>query len=301
MRKLLKGLLAATFLTGTAMAAEPTPAPATPPTVNADPALWVVKDKDTTIYLFGTVHVLKPGIAWFDGGVKQAYDASSEVIMEIIQPEPQAAQGLIMQRAVDPDGPALTKKLTPDDAKAYEAAMQTVGIPAPAFEQFEPWFAATALSLVSVQKAGFSAESGVEKQLTDAAKRDGKTIGELETLEQQLNMFDSMPEAQQIAFLNSTVKELPRAQTVFDMMVANWSKGDPEALAAQINASTSITPELQKTLLTDRNARWADWIATRMEKPGTVFIAVGAGHLAGKGSVQDYLAEKKLKAKRIPS
>lgn len=295
MRKLIKGILAATLMTGTAFAAEPAS------TVNADPALWVVKDKDTTIYLFGTVHVLKPNIAWFDGGVKKAYDASSEVIMEIVQPDPQAAQGLIMKRAVDPDGPALTKKLTPDDARAYEAALQTIGIPAPAFEQFEPWFAATALSLVSVQKAGFSPDTGVEKQLTEAAKRDGKKVGELETLEQQLDMFDTIPEPQQIAFLNATVKELSRAEAMLDGIVESWAKGDPDGLATQINTSASITPELQKTLLTDRNQRWADWIATRMEKPGTIFIAVGAGHLAGKGSVQDFLTAKKFKVTRIPS
>jgi hypothetical protein len=295
MRKLITKFLASALLGG--MAAN---AVAQAP-VNADPALWVVKDDDTTVYLFGTVHVLKPGIAWFDGGVKTAFDASGELVMEILQPDPKTAQELVMQRAVDADGPALTAKLTPDDAKAYTAALQTIGLPAPAFDRFEPWFAATALSLVSVQKAGFSAESGVEKQLGEAAKAAGKKLGELETLEQQLGMFDSLPEAQQIAFLNSTVRELPKAGKMLDTMVESWAKGDPEALAAQINRSSSITPELQKVLLGDRNARWADWIARRMDTPGTVFIAVGAGHLAGKDSVQDYLRARNLIAVRIPS
>jgi uncharacterized protein len=307
MRKFMKGLLAATLLGPAPVLAQtpdPTPAPlpaAAPATIQADPALWVVKDKDTTIYLFGTVHVLKPNVHWFDDGVKAAYDASSEVVFEIVQPDPQVAQGTVMQKAVDPDGPPLSKKLTGDAAGAYEKALATVGISTAALDHFEPWFVATALSLMSVQKAGFAADSGVEQQLGAAAKRDGKKVGELETFEQQLNYFDSMPEPQQIAFLNSTISELPNAATMLDSMVASWAKGDPEALAKQINESVSITPELAKMLLTDRNARWADWIANRMKQPGTIFIAVGAGHLAGKDSVQDFLKARKIEAKRIPS
>lgn len=300
MRKSIAALLAACFLSGAALAETPAAAPARAP-VMADPALWVVKDEDTTIYLFGTVHVLKPDIQWFDGGVKEAYDASSEIIFEILEPTPDAAQKVIMAKAVDPDGPPLSQKLTPEQRTAFEAAMTKLGLPAAAFEGFEPWFAATALSLVSVQKAGFSGESGVEKQLGTQAKKDGKTLGELETLEEQINLFDSLPEPQQLAFLTATVDEIGNAGVLLDAMVASWAKGDPDGLAAQINRSSSITPELSKLLLADRNARWAGWIEQRMAKPGTIFIAVGAGHLAGKDSVQDYLKTRRLKAQRIPS
>lgn len=93
-----------------ALAAEPTPGPAAV-TINADPALWVAKDDDTTIYLFGTVHVMKDNIKWFDGGVKAAYDASSEVVFELDLSNPQALQGAVMKLAIDPDGPPLTQNL----------------------------------------------------------------------------------------------------------------------------------------------------------------------------------------------
>ncbi len=293
MRKFLKGLLAAAFLPAAAVAQ---PAP-----VKADPALWVVKDADTTIYLFGTIHALRKGVTWFDGGVKAAYDASSEIVLEIVEPEAAEAQSMVMQKAVDPDGPPLTQKLGADSAKAYTSAMQAVGLPAPAFEQFEPWFAATMLAVSSVTKSGYDPQSGIEKQLTVAAARDGKTMGELESLSEQLDLFDTMPESQQIAFLNSTVRELPEATAMLDSMVARWSQGDPDGLAALMNKSMSLTPELTKTLLTDRNARWANWIEKRLEQPGTVFVAVGAGHLAGANSVQTFLKGKKIEAKRIPS
>jgi hypothetical protein len=267
----------------------------------ADPALWVVKDADTTIYLLGTVHVLKPGTEWLDGGVKKAYDASSEVVLELLQPDTAVMQGLIANYAVDPDGPALTAKMSPQVKALYEKTTTELGLPAPAFEKFQPWFVSTILSLTAITKAGYDRESGVEQQITVAATRDGKKLAGLETAEQQLGFFASLPEAAQLAFLKSTLEELQKIDGVFDTMIADWAKGDPEALARLLNGSMNESPELMKILLTDRNARWAQWIDDRMDKPGTIFIAVGAGHLAGSNSVQNMLKAHKLNAVRIPS
>ena len=292
MRKYLAGLLTVAL---PALAAAQTPAP-----VKADPALWVVKDEDTTVYLFGTVHALRPGIAWFDGGVKAAYEASSEVMLEIIEPDPAEMASLVMQKATDPDGPPLSEKLGAK-APAYQAAMGAAGLPYQAFESYEPWFAATVLTVTAITKAGYEPATGIEKQITNATAKDGKTIGELESVGEQLDMFDSMPEAEQIAFLNETVAEAGTSAAALDQMVARWAAGDPDGLAVLMNKSISMTPRIQKVLLSDRNARWADWIAKRMDQPGTVFIAVGAGHLAGSSSVQSFLKAKKLEAKRIPS
>ena len=113
--------------------------------------------------------------------------------------------------------------------------------------------------------------------------------------------FASLPEAAQIKLLKASVEQMPEAKAFFDKMVGNWAKGDPDALAAMMNEAMRDSPELAKVLLVDRNERWAKWIDDRLDTPGTVFVAVGAGHLAGKGSVQDYLKARKLKAKRIPS
>ena len=301
MKKFLAALAATTLLGGSAIAQTTAPAPAASPKLMADPALWVVKDKDTTIYLLGTVHVLKPGTIWLDGGVKKAYDASSEVVLELIQPEAAVAQAAIGKYAIDPDGPPLTQKLSPELRAKYEAVAKDLGLPVAAFEKFTPWFASTILSLTAIGKVGYNPESGVERQITDAAKRDAKKLGALETLEEQLGFFASLPESAQLALLKGTIEQMPEMKTFFDTMVANWAKGDPDALARMLNEAMRDSPELVDVLLTKRNERWAKWIDDRLDSPGTVFIAVGAGHLAGKGSVQDYLKARKLKAKRIPS
>jgi uncharacterized protein len=283
-----------------ALAAETTPTPAAV-TINADPALWVIKDTDTTIYLFGTVHVLKDNIKWFDGGVKAAYDASSEVIFELDMSNPQAMQGVIMKMAIDPDGPALTQKLSPDLAASLDKALKDAGIPMAALEKFEPWVLPVIMTNAVLMKAGYNPESGVETQLATALKKDGKTLGALETAEEQIGFFDNLPEAVQIAYLKSTIADLPKTGPILDEIVAEWAKGNPEALDTLLNKAMAATPELEKVLLNDRNARWAEWVEKRMTKPGTVFMAVGAGHLAGKNSVQEKLKAKKLTATRIPS
>lgn len=279
-----------------ALAAEPIVAA----TTDADPALWVVKDDDTTIYLFGTVHVLRPGLGWFDEAVKTAFDKSDELMLEIVVPEDQAAMAKeMMPLAIEQSGKTLSSRLDAEQLKAYQAALASLGIAPAQFDIFEPWFPAITLSVLPLTKLGYDPEQGVEKLLTSSAKKAGKPVAGLETLGQQLGFFDMLPETQQIAFLNSVVKDLDKLGPQLDKMVAQWAKGDPDALAVTMNESLAETPELAKTLLWDRNARWADQLKARMDQPGTVFVAVGAGHLAGKKSVQDYLKARGLVAKRV--
>lgn len=284
----------------TAPTAKPAvPAPAAPPTTDADPALWVVRDADTTIYLFGTVHVLKPGLSWFDEAVKTAFDKSGEVVLEIPMPTPEQAQAAVMKSAVNVTGPKLSEKLPAAERPAYAKAVADAGLPAGALEQLDPWFAASTLTLLTLQKQGYDPASGAEQAISQAAKAAGKPLTGLETLDQQFGFFDSLSDAAQVTFLTETIKELPTAGQSIDKMVDQWRRGDPDALAATMNEEMTVSPELKRVLLTDRNARWAKWIEERMKRPGTVFVAVGAGHLAGSGSVQDALKRYKLRATRV--
>lgn len=280
-----------------ALAKEPAAAETT---VKIKPALWAVKDADTTVYLFGTVHVLKPGLSWFDGAVQKAFDKSDELVLELVLPDDQAEVAkATLPMAMDQSGKPLPQKLDPETLAAYQATLTGLGLPANAFDAFEPWFAGVTLSVLPLTKHGYDPNQGVEKQLTAKAKAGAKPISGFETLTEQLGFFDTLPEVEQVSFLKSVVKDIDKLGPQLDKMVLLWGKGDPDGLAVTMNESMEATPELAKTLLFDRNARWADQIKTRMDKPGTVFVAVGAGHLAGEKSVQDYLAERGLKAQRI--
>ena len=314
MRISLKSLLAATTTCALAWAAPiaaqntPTEAPASvealdpvkaPPAVkDVDPALWVTKDADTTIYLFGSVHILKPGLGWFDDGVKTAFDSSDQLVLELVEPPAAEVQALFGKFAMDQQGKTLRSKMNDADRAVYDAAMGKLGIPAPAFDPFEPWAAGITMSLLAMQKSGFDPNSGVEKQLTAAAKVSNKPIAGLETMEFQLGVFDTLPEAEQIAFLIETAKTIDDVGSTTDKMVAMWASADTESLAQLMNEGlTSRT--LYDALLTNRNANWVKWISAQMKKPGVTFIAVGAGHLAGPTSVQALLPAYGLTATRV--
>lgn len=285
-----------------AMQAQPAPAPAPAPavqTIQARPAIWMVKDADTTIYMLGTVHLMRPNVEWKTGPVKRAYDASSEVVLEMIPPSDAEMQQLMMAKGVDRDGPPLTQKLDAPTRAKYEAAMGKYGLPVAQFEMMQPWLVATVLGVTQWVKEGFDPNSGVDKKIKDAAQKDGKKLVGLETAEQQLGFLADMPEPLQIRFLASGLEDMDKGKEMIDRMMAAWTEGKPDDLAKLMNEGMDKVPEVNKILLADRNGRWAEWIDQRMKQPGTVFMAVGAGHLAGKDSVQDYLAKKNMKAVRV--
>lgn len=267
---------------------------------DADPALWVVKDKDTTIYLFGTIHVLKPGLTWFDEAVKTAFDRSQELKLELVMPDPAAMASLVQATGTAPPGtPPLGERLPAGKQAAFRRAVTDLGLPADALDRYKPWLAATQLSIAPLSKLGYDSANGPETVLTEAAKAAHKPVTGLETAEQQLGYFSGLSDKAQIQFLESTVDELPTVADQMTRMVDDWAGGKPEALAAEMNDSLKDSPEVAKVLLVDRNKRWAQWIKDRMAKPGTVFVAVGAGHLAGPDSVQAQLARLGVKAQRI--
>lgn len=302
---MMKSLLGATtalalLLAGPVTAQTAPAAPATTAaTVDADPALWVIKRGQSTVYLFGTVHVLKPGLSWFDEEVKAAFDRSDRLVLELPDIDEAASQPLVLKLASDTSGVPLTKKMSATDRAAYEKTMAELGVPVAAFEAFEPWFAAVNLGLIPLLKLGYAPNSGAEKVLQAAAKSSGKRIAGFETLEGQLGYFDTLPERLQIKYLAATVKDLPKAGETIDKLVAAWAKGDPDAVGKTINEGTDAVPELEKILLTDRNKRWAAVIDDMLDHPGTTFVAVGAGHLAGKNSVQNQLKRYRITATRV--
>lgn len=268
--------------------------------VHADPALWVLKDDDTTIYLFGTIHLLRREILWFDGPVRRAFDSAQEVVLEIIDNDSPDAQSEMLRRAMQPDAPPLSSQLPKAQGEKFLAALADNGAPAVLFDHVKPWLAAMTLSVLPLQKLGYSADSGVDRAVRAEAVAAGKTLVGLETTAAQIGYFESMPQDMQLALLGQTLDELPALPTTIDQMMTAWQSGDPERLATLMNESIDSNPGLRKLLLTDRNARWADWIAARLATPGTVFVAVGAGHLAGDGSLQQMLHQRGIDTALVP-
>lgn len=300
----MKKLLLAAALAFAPAAAAAQAAPAAPAAraalADADPALWVVRDEDTTIYLFGTFHMLDAR-PWFNDEVRTAFDTSNEMMIEAIIPEnPAELQPIIMRYAVDPQGRRLSQRLTSEQNQALTRALTSIGAPAAAFDMFEPWFVAMTLVAVATQQLGIDAANGPEAVLTRAARERRISVGELEGVETQIRMFDTMPEEQQLAHLRQTLDSIDELDDMLAPMLAAWSTGNVDELVTIMNAMTAQDPALYRMLFTDRNARWAGWIQDRLSRPGTVFVAVGAGHLAGNDSVQAALQARGIASARVP-
>lgn len=282
------------------LAQEAAPAPAeAQEAVTATPALWKVADEDTTIYLFGTVHVLPGGIEWYHGPIAEAFGSSDILITEIeMGPESMASiQTLVMTMGVLPEGQTLRGLLSDEQRAAYEAALTRIDLPVATFDRFEPWYGAMMMTMLPLLKQGYTTDAGVEKVLETKAD-EALARGALETVEEQLSIFDGLPSDAQVAFLMETIDGVDEIKAMLDAMVAEWAEGDAAELARLMNEGMT-DPVLVERLLYARNARWAEWVGERLDTPGTVFVAVGAGHLAGEQSVQDKLSDLGIETTRV--
>ncbi|UIP05827.1 TraB/GumN family protein [Erythrobacter sp. SDW2] len=276
------------------------PAMAETPAVPAGPALWKVADADTTIYLFGTVHVLPDGKNWFTPTIETALDSSDMLVTEIPSgPETDARTlQLVNELGMLPEGTTLRSLMTEEQRANYEAALGGLGVPPEAFDAYEPWLATINLSILPLILQGYQIDKGVEEVLEVEADKAIER-GALETIEFQMGIFDSGSLQDQLAYLDTAASDVDKVTPMLNAMVDEWIEGDADGLAAIMNESLAETPAMAETLLYNRNANWAEWIEARLEQPGTVFVAVGAGHLAGERSVQDYLAQRGITTDRV--
>lgn len=292
----------ALFLSAAALVATPGFAQSGAKLADADPAIWVIKDPDTTIYLFGTFHALDGKRDWFNEEVKTAFDQSKELVLELPSiDDPTAIQQAVMKYAIDPSGKKLSDKLSPATRAKYLKALADIGAPQAAFDQFRPFFATMTIVMASAQKLGYTGEMGAEAVLTKAAKEAGKPISGLETIDYQMGLFAGMTDAEQIQMLEETLDQLPEVAAMFARMNDVWTRGDADGFATLMNEMNAQSPRAYELLLAGRNRNWATWIDERLDKPGTVFIAVGAGHLGGKDSVQAILAGRGIESVRVPA
>lgn len=291
--------LAAFAFSGSVQAEAPAakPAASAPVPKQLKPALWKVADADTTIYLFGTIHALPKGLVWLDGPVGKALDSSGELITEIPEIPAAEQQKTVMALGVL-KGETLRSMMPDADRVAYEALLAKLKIPAEALDPMEPWLAGITLGVLPYKLAGYGAEDGVEAVLRKAAIAKGKKLGALETVDYQLGLFDQLPREAQLKFLGEAVRDFDKSFGIIGTMTDEWGSGDPVGLGKLMNEQMD-DPELADTLLYQRNRNWASWIAKRLDQPGTVFIAVGAGHLAGTQSVQDLLSAQGLTSTRV--
>jgi uncharacterized protein YbaP (TraB family) len=265
------------------------------------PAMWSVSDADTTVYLFGTIHLLPADYKWRTPKFDQAIAGSNELVVEtnIDEKNPTELMAVMARLAVSPGLPPISERVPPAKRALLADAIRKSGIPQAAFDRLETWAAAFLLLANQFKELELKGEEGVEVVLRGSFAAQGKPIGQLETNAEQLGFFDALSEASQRQLLEGAIESSPETRKEFQAMLASWARGDVAAIARSFNSDLSASPELMNALIKRRNANWSKWIERRMAQPGSVMIAVGAGHLAGKDSVIELLKRDGYRVRRV--
>jgi len=265
----------------------------------AKPALWAVTDADTTIYLFGTIHLLPGDLKWRTARFDQAVTNSRELVVETIVDDknPSKLMAAMASIGLAKGLPPLVDRVPAAKRAKLQAAIKKSGVPETAYNAMKTWMAA--FLLLSNQFRDMGLSGGVEGVLRDDFTAKNKPIGELETNVEQLSFFDRLPEAAQRNLLEGALEDNTTVKRDFGGMLDAWARGDVKGIARTFDKDLSGSPELRDSLIRQRNSNWSKWIEKRMAQPGEVLIAVGAGHLAGPNSVLEMLEKDGYKIKRV--
>jgi uncharacterized protein YbaP (TraB family) len=247
----------------------------------------VVKDKNSEIVLFGSVHVLPPGMDWTPPALDRALKAADDIWFELpIDADSDAETGRLATAVgmLPPDG-SLFKLLTPEDGALMSKVAATYGVSSALLDRLQPWLAEIALAGGAYRKVGADANSGVEKTIAAMATPRAKRKA-FETPAEQIALLSGGPMGEQIASLRETMHELQDKPDEFSVLIKAWMDGDVRALDREALAPIrESSPALFSRLVTDRNVRWTKVLDARMKGHGRTVVVVGIGHLLGPGGV----------------
>lgn len=258
--------------------------------------MWLVADDDTRIYMLGTMHALPAGTDWDEGQVAAAIGKADELMLEL-SPEQLADAGMVFQELAPRVAPLAMRARLP--AKAFAGYRAIEGDEPLGGDGLDDWAVLVLMGQRVAARAELSPADGVEAGLTAAFQRADKPVRGLESAKAQLMLFETLDPGTQRALLVRAAANADRAERDVIAMAAAWSRGDVDALAKIVNEDVDRVPAARKALLTDRNRRWTAWVEQRLNRPGTVLMAVGAGHLVGDDGVPAMLAAEGYKVVRV--
>jgi uncharacterized protein len=254
--------------------------------------LWQAEFGDATVYLMGSVHLLRPEVYPLHDALYDAFDAAHVVAFELDLSQVAAAAPLMMQRGTYQDGTTLADRLPPGLYEQLVARVAELGLPAQLFAPMKPWLASLMLSSLVLQRGGYETAAGIDMHFFERAQAAGTPVLGLETVEEQLDVFEGLSPAGQVAMLESTIAELDDTLEQLDRATVLWRVGDAEGLARLVTESMADQRELTERILHERNRAWVPRIEALPERGDPAVVIVGVAHLVGEGSVIALLRER---------
>jgi len=256
-------------------------------------ALWELHGKHNTVYILGSIHVLRPTDYPLAPAVLNAYANAKSIFMEVNLQEidSQQMQMELLASARLPEGKTLPDIMGKQRYARAGALAREVGIDISIFDAFAPWFVAEAISQLQLQKLGFQPTSGVEMFFLEHARSDGKSVAGLETVHDQIALFTALSLDAQADYLISSLEEAHDLPKEVDNLVHAWQRGDTVWFADQLKSEFGHDPALYQSVLVARNRKWVPKIEALLNDDQNYLVIVGTGHLVGQGSVIELLGK----------
>lgn len=249
------------------------------------PDYYVVSDADSSITLFGTMHVLKPGLDWLKEEAKLAISGANHVYMELDMdaPDLQAVmQNSVFSNLAGAPGEQVQDKLEPLELAKLQSALSLIQLPADLTNQMSPGMAALFLVQAAIIEGGYDASSGVEGHFLNITAETGVDVVGLESPNEQLSVFFGAPIDEQTAFLKNSLRTFDESKASLDSLVAAWMGDDYVTMFKEFNTAQDAAPMMAEALLANRNKAWMDAFKGMLERNENAFVAVGALHLPGE-------------------
>ena len=258
---------------------------------NQGPNLWSISDDDTTVYIFGTIHILNQEVEWLTPQFQEAFANADGLILEMSpeQSDPAVIQPLMLKYGLLPTGESIKDHLSDENYSKMVSILKDIGAPGNALDNMRPWLAGIFLSIQVAITHGFLPEFGVETILEEGARQNGIPIYGLETAEYQITTLAGLSDAAQDIMLRLTLDDIDSLDKYFVEMRDLWLSGDVEGMNKYFHKEIELVPGLPEALLYRRNHNWIGEIRGILEVPGSYVVAVGSGHLVGEQNVLELL------------
>lgn len=260
----------------------------------AEPAMWTVRGPHTTAVLFGSVHLLPKGVDWQPDKLKDAVAGADEIWFELPIDGDTATevQRITADKGLLPTGDSLFRHVSDTEQGRIRAACQTLELSCEVLARMRPWMAEVTLSIASDMRAGALASEGVEQQVAAEAP-SGAARRAFESVSEQIGFLADPSPAEQVRSLDETVSEIADDPGIYDRVLKEWLAGDLAALSRDaLDPVAKTSPDMYRRLVTDRNRRWAQALATELSGDRKIVVVVGAAHLIGPGGVPALLRKQ---------
>jgi uncharacterized protein YbaP (TraB family) len=269
---------------------------------HASPALWRVHRGASTVYLFGSMHILPEGYGWTTPEIEAAMSASDSFIFEV--PVDEAAlkdeKDFIVHNGILPAHQTLRGLLSAAEFQTYSGVLRRAGLRPEQFERYRPWLAAVMVGLAYLHRDDLTSLRGADDEIMAFARAHGKPLLYLETMQQQMALLTSAADSSQLGALRNLILTLPRARTQERDLREAWSGGDAKRFTALLEGYFRGHPEAQDFLINRRNRSWLGTIRQYLDRPtGTAMITVGAAHIGGEQGLIALLCGEGYEVERV--